>query len=119
MWDGGTFNGCVLQQVTSSPRVSLYAGAVFNYDLLPVAEDHVLTEIINGGSSQIATDNDSYEAHNAGSVSAGGATIGASPSGTQSCELNFFGAVWIGRVLSDPEIAACRTFFGAKAGLSL
>jgi hypothetical protein len=119
LWDGGTLNGCVAQQLTASPRVALYAGSNFNYDLLPVAEDHVLTEIIDGASSKIATDNATYTTGNTGTGSAGGATLAASPSGVQACDLHWFGAIWIGRLLSDPEIAQARTYFGAKAGLSL
>ena len=119
LWEGGGVNQCNAQQVVSSPTIQIYGGKTVNYNLFPVGEDHVLTEIFNGASSHIATDNGSYTDTDLGSDAAGGVAIGANANGAQNCDLHWFGAIWIGRLLSTPEIAQARSFLGAKAGLSL
>jgi hypothetical protein len=120
LWDGGVSIAGMVRQNPASPQITLYAGAnAASNSGMTLAANHVITDIFNGASSKLAVDNNSYTTGDPGAANPGGATIGARASAANNADMLWFGAVWIGRVLSDPEIAQCRTFFGAKAGLTL
>ncbi len=112
----------VLQQV-ASPTI-----AVFNAGLgapqadLPLGENHVVTAVlIDFSSAKLAIDNGAYAAGDDGSGSnqPAGITVGARADGAGAMALNWLGGIAIGRQLTDTDVAACRAFFGAEAGLSL
>lgn len=121
MCDGGTIQRNTLFQAFATPAVSMYAGAYVNPDNdFTVGADHVATEVYNGASSSIVTDNNVIVTGNAGSNNAGGLTIGAAGGGgTGWTNIRWYGCISIGRLLTVAETANCRTFFGAKAGLTL
>ena len=100
----------------------MYAGTITLQDLthMTIGVNHVVTEQINGTSSKLGIDDNSYVTANAGTNNPGGATLGAiGGGGSTFSNVLFFGGTHIGRLLNDAEIAACRTYFGARAGLSL
>lgn len=80
----------------------------------------VLTAIFNGASSKIAVNNGSYASGNSGSNNPGGLVLGIQGNLTSvPSNVQIFGAVQIGRLLTDTEISKCRTYFGRLAGLAL
>ncbi len=119
--DGRNADTGALYMQTATPRVTLYCGSNGPTTTdLTLGSNHVLTEIINGASSKIAVDNGSYATGSPGAANPGGLTVGGTGgTGGFTTEILWFGAVFIGRVLTDPEIANVRTFLGAKGGLSL
>jgi hypothetical protein len=122
LWDGYTDNGAICYQLFTSPTIALFAGtdAAPSSNAMTTGANHVVTEIFDGSSSVLAIDNNSDHTGNPGAADPGGATIGTRGSATSAFgDILWFGAIWIGRVLSGPEIAQARSYFGAKAGLSL
>jgi hypothetical protein len=120
LFDGGTNPYTRLRKATASPRIYMYAGSSQPYsDNMTIGVDHVVTEIYDGSSSKLAIDNGSYATGNPGTASGDGLTVANSTSGTLESETLWYGGITIGRLLTDTEIANCRTFFGGKAGLSL
>jgi hypothetical protein len=123
LWDGAA-NQTRLYQSTSSPIVRMYAGTSDPASSdMTVGANHVVTEIFNsaGGAtaSKLAIDNNSYQTGDPGTNNPGGASIAIRADDANPARINWFGAIWIGRVLDSTEIANCRTYFGTKAGLSL
>jgi hypothetical protein len=121
LWDGKTSNGGILFQNGTTPQVYMFAGSSNPFSsAMTVGANHVVTEIFDGASSVLAIDNNGDNTGNPGSADPDGATIGARGSASSGfSDILWFGAIWIGRALDSGEIADCRTFFGAKAGLSL
>lgn len=120
LWDGGILNRAILDMTGSTPQVQMYAGAFGPLSTsMTVGTNHVATEIFNGASSKLAVDNGTYATGDPSIAATAGATIGGGLSGGTESAINWFGAVHIGRILTDPEIASCRTFFGNLAGLTL
>lgn len=126
MCDGLATNQQALQaSVGVSPEVSIYAGGSNIADVtnMTIGNAHATTEIFNGASSKLAIDNNAYATGNVGANDPQGFTLGSAggfptPFGLYA-DINWFGAIFIGKVLSDPDITSCRTFFGDLAGLSL
>lgn len=121
LFDGKNTDTAVLYMQTASPRVTIYSGSNGPTTTdLTVGANHVVTEIINGASSKIAVDNNSYSTGNPGAGSPGGFMVsGQGGTGNLTSNIQWFGSVVIGRVLTDPEIANVRTFLGTKGGLTL
>lgn len=121
IYDGGVFNAGALFQFSASPTVALFAGSQIQSSSLAVATTAIVTEIINGSSSKLAVNNGSYVTGAIGASNPAGLTIAASgaQSGTNIASVLFFGGIEIGRILTDAEIAKCRTYIGGLAGLSL
>jgi len=121
IWDGVSTNKARVYQNGTTPRLTFYSGSglLTNPDMT-IGANHVLTELWNGVSSQAAIDNNSYTTGNTGTATADGLTVGASDTGgTSAANIWWFGGVMISRILTSQEIANCRTYFGALAGLSL
>lgn len=121
LFDGVSVNTGALFQFNATPTLAVYAGGVqVTTNDLAVGVNGVVTEIFNGASSKIAVNNGSYTTGNAGAGNPGGLTIGTGGGPTtQWSNMQFFGCIVIGRILSDLEIAHCRTYFGKLAGVSL
>lgn len=122
LYDGGTLNTNVLGEFTGTPEIAMYAGSAIqpvDATEMTVGSNHVTTEFFSGAASTLAVDNNADNTGNPGTSNAGGATIGNGGDFAEASDLNWFGAVHIGRALTAPEIANCRTFFGNLAGLSL
>jgi hypothetical protein len=119
---GGAANNAILGQQATPPQIAMYSGLVgpLTSDMT-LGVNHVVTEQINTVSSKLAIDNGVYATGSTGAALPAGLTIASS--GAQGagsfCNMLFFGIICIGRILSDPDIAKCRTRFGAMAGLSL
>jgi hypothetical protein len=119
-WDGATLNTAVLDMTGSTPNVRMYAGASGPTSTqMTVGVNHVATEFFSGASSTLAIDNNANSTGDTSTGTPGGATIGMGANLGEPSNINWFGAIWIGRSLTGAEIANCRTFFGAKAGLAL
>ena len=120
LWDGvGAIAGVF--DYSANPTLALGtfgSGYAANTDMT-IGVNHVVTDIFNGASSKLAIDNNSYTTGNPGGSNPGGATIAAKSNTANKSNILWFGAVWIGRVLTDVEIAQARTYFGARAGLAL
>jgi hypothetical protein len=120
VWDGGAAYALLYQFPSPSPTVTmLMSGNGPTTTELTLGTNHVITEIFNGASSKIVIDNGADHTGDPGTANPGGVTIGSDHNNNSYRNVLWFGAIWIGRVLTDPEIADCRTYFGAKAGLSL
>lgn len=125
LWSGTGSTLCALVQTAGTPNIRMLSGA--NGPLsgdMSVAVNHVVTEIFDNPdgatATKLAIDNGSYVTGDAGASDCLGATIGAATSGgALPGNILWFGAAWIGRLLSEAEIAQARSYFGAKAGLSL
>jgi hypothetical protein len=120
LFDGGTTNTAGLLQNSASPEVQMYAGAFGPADAsdLTVGADHVVSEFFSGASSSLVVDNGASNTGNPSTAAPGGLTIGALGAGTSAfSNIRWYGCIAIGRALTGPETANCRTFFGAKAGL--
>lgn len=117
---GSNAVGGQLYQQTASPRVTMFSGSDGpTSTALIVGEPHVVTEIYDGAASKLAVDNGAYATGNPGASAAGGFAIGAQIAGAGPAAVSYYGSVVIGRVLTDPEIAAARKWAGALASLSL
>ena len=79
----------------------------------------VTTAQLNGASSRVAANNGSYVTGDPGANNPGGVTLFALDQGGLPSAAKFYGGIAISRLLTDSEIASCRTYFGAKAGLTL
>lgn len=122
IFSAGVAAGGVLRQRISSPTMKMFDGSDGPGSTdLAIGFDGVATEIFNGASSKLAINNGSYATGDAGNIasSPGGFTVGARQDSTSASAILFYGVVQISRVLTDVEIASCRTFFGNKAGLTL
>jgi hypothetical protein len=116
----GVTGRTTLSQYPNSPQLILFAGALGPSISPSLVTNIVTTEIFNGGSSKLAYNNGSYGTGNAGTQNPGGLTVAAINTGADYfADMLWFGGLTIGRVLTDPEIAQARTYFGAKAGVSL
>lgn len=121
IFDGST-GAASLFQFGTSPAISMYAGGTVapSSTQLTLSVSHVTTEIFNGASSKLAVDNNSAATGNPGTASSGGLIVGAITAGaSQFSNINWYGGIAIGRVLTDAEIGKCRTYFGRLASLSL
>lgn len=121
IYDGGSSaSSSALYQYNVSPQVRMTAGSLGPIaTTLTVGAAAVVTEIWNGASSKIAINNAAYTTGAVGAANAGGLTIGTDPTGANPTNLQFYGMINIGRVLSDAEIAKCRAYFGRLCGVSL
>lgn len=114
--------------VPSGGAVVLYCSGVTGYNAnaggdmavftaLP-AENLVSTERINGASSSVAKNNAAYVNGNLGGNTLAGVGFFASASGAFA-NMRMYRIVVISRILTNSEIAQCRTWCGAAAGLVL
>jgi len=118
LWDGAAAVA-KCQQTVPEPQIEMNAGAsLFSTDMT-VGVNHVVSEVFQSTSSSLTIDNGTPASGDAGSVSPGGITIGANRNGSQQANILWFGGIAIGRALTSPETAQARSYFGAKAGLSL
>lgn len=116
----GTGNSARILERDTSTKIGMFSGSGFldNTDWTTAA-NHVVTAVWNSPNCKLAVDNNSYATGDSGSSAPGGITIGAFDISTSFSAMNFYGGIRIGRILTGPEIANCRTYFGAKAGLVL
>lgn len=120
LMDGGGYNTWVL--LTGSSLLNTYDGVFGPTTSMTAAANHVVTEKYAGTAVLTLTVDNNTDAVGscAGTGSRSGLTVGGGGN-TVSNLMNmlWFGSIAIGRVLTSTEIAQCRTFFGAKAGLTL
>lgn len=125
IYDGGNQNGSCIQTTGTTPNIDMYSGLTLSSSALTVGVDHVITAIFETQPgppySRLGVDNGSYvTGADTGNNVSGGRTVGRDGAQNQpAANIRWFGGIDIGRVLTDPEIASCKTFFGAKAGLTL
>jgi hypothetical protein len=94
----GSANGCVNDFATR------------NVDFVP-------TERHAGAGSHYAVDNlTPVTGDSGGTTPPGGITIGADPNGAAGANMRFYGAMMIGRTLTNAEIASLRTYYGKAQG---
>jgi hypothetical protein len=122
MIDGGSDGSVTFFMFGTAPNVSLYAGnGIDPQDAthFTVGSDHVGIELYTnvGSTSSLQIDNNAAVAGNPGPAAAGGNSVAGA--GGVIGNIRFYGGIAIGRLLTTPEINNCRTFFGAKAGLTL
>jgi hypothetical protein len=118
--DGGSALGATFYDGGPSPGVQMYAGATLGTNMdLTLGVNHVALEVWNGASSSIQIDNLTAVSGNAGTSAPAGITIGATGGGGTFSNIEWFGGISIGRLLTTTETNNCRTFFGSKAGLTL
>lgn len=117
--DGGVEDAGLLF-CSSANVLSIFSGAgVIGAIAAADGEDLVITERFSSTTSRIAKNSGSYTTGNAGVSQPGGITLGASAAGTNLGNARYYRTVAIARSLTDPEIAVCRTWCGAAAGLVL
>jgi hypothetical protein len=120
IFDGGAMNSNLLQEVPPSPNIQMYAFAFLGPNThRTLGVNHVTLEVFNGTSSSLQVDNTAALIGNASTVNAGGLTVASQGGGGSNSNLQWFGGVNIGRLLTTTETNESRTFFGAKAGLVL
>ena len=108
-----------LYMLGPSPQVRFYAGTAGMVFDGVFGSGFVTTAQLNGASSRVAANNGSYVTGDPGANNPGGVTLFALDLGGLPSAAKFYGGVAISRLLTDSEIASCRTYFGAKAGLTL
>jgi hypothetical protein len=79
----------------------------------------VLTDVRNTSSTSLKVNNGTAVVTSMAASNAGGFIIAADGGGGSNEHVYFYGAISIGRLLTGTEPADCRTFFGAKGGLTL
>jgi hypothetical protein len=122
IYDGSITDSCVLMQLTTSPNLTMHAGVSFGEEThCTLGANHVVLEFFSGTASTLQTDNfAALTGGNAGTSGPGGFTVGCeSNTFSRFANTMWFGGITIGRALTTPETNSCRTFFGAKAGLTL
>jgi hypothetical protein len=118
LWTSGSPE---LFQNAPSPRIQMYGGAYGPFDSsnMTVGADHVVLQVWNGASSTLQVDNNAINNTNDPAATHSGASVGGTGGALNLSNIRWYGAVEIGRLLTTAETNNCRTFFGAKAGLSL
>jgi hypothetical protein len=85
IFDGGTFTSAVLYQNTTSPNVSMYAGAVGPTNTnLTVATYKIVTCVFNNASSTLSVNDGTKATGTTGAAAAGGLTLGGGANLTSS-----------------------------------
>lgn len=115
--DGNNTNH-ILGRNGSLTVFATYSGSFLGALTVATNEDAVTTEISNGASSKFAKNFDAYTTGNAGAVNPGGLSLGARGNASEFSQLRLYRLIEINRVLSDAEIASCRTWCGKTAALS-
>lgn len=122
-WDGSTGNLGRVCGLVSSPEIATFCSGAGPTDTtnMTVGANHVVTAIWNGASGgSLAVDNNSYNTGGSFGGNPNGITFGNFGGGGGSgSDSLFFGGIRIQGIMTAPNIASCRTFFGSKAGLSL
>lgn len=110
-----------LIQAGASPDVFMFSGSFSNETLAQwqLNTAVAVTEFWSGASSTIAINNGADITGNPGANNGTGFFIGAVPTGLSPTGVIYYSGLAIGRALTASEVASCRTFFGAKAGLTL
>jgi hypothetical protein len=110
-----------LAETGTPPQIAM-TGATGAVDMA-VGTDFVVTEIWTGAASKLALYNDSYVGGTGNANNPGGLTVGGNRFGGNTKQIDWYGGIAIGRLLTDSglgsETAECRTFFGNRAGLTL
>ena len=102
MWDGGTGNTNGLFHSNAEPRITMYAGTITLQDLthMTTGVNHVVTEQINGTSSKLGIDDNSYVTANAGTNNPGGERLAPLAAAARLSPMFYFSAALISAVCS-------------------
>lgn len=122
IFDGGSTVAGTLLQTGVSPAFAMFDGSAItaSNNGLAVVTKGVITERHNGASSRLAVNNGAYTTGNPGTTDPGGITLAAEQGGAGEFGfLRFYGAVMVGRTLTDAEITNLRTYMAGKAGVTL
>jgi hypothetical protein len=121
MYDGfGAAGRCMMRMAAPSPGVIIYSGGVISDPTnFTVGTNHVSTAVFNTATSSLQVDNIAATTGDCGATTPDGFTVGAQSGGAAFGSTRWYGGLTIGRLLTAPETANSKTFFGAKAGLSL
>lgn len=95
------------------------ASALVGPVLITAGEDVVVTEQFNGASSRIAKNNAVYTTGDPGADNPGGVCLFRNTISSLFADIRLYRIVMIARLLNDTEIAQCRTWCGAAAGIGL
>ncbi len=116
--DGSGAGGGFLFNV-SGDDIGIYAGSTLTIATQTAGSDFVITERYSGATSRGALNNGSYVTGDAGTGNASGITIANTNPASLATSGRFYRIIMIDRDLTDVEIANCRTWCGAAAGLTL
>jgi hypothetical protein len=108
-----------LYQQGASGDNTLYTGATLL--ISPgIGANYVASEVLDTAPSgmTLQLNNGAVLTNTMGVVTFQGVRMG-SRGGSAFSNIRWYGGIAIGRLLTGPESANCRTFFGAKAGLTL
>lgn len=104
----------------SGTTMAIRGSATLNITTVSVGSDVVFTERLNGASSSGCKNNEAYTSGTAGVSIPGGMIIGSELNQLAGfSNIRLYRVVLVSRLLTDPEIAICRTWCGEAAGLVL
>jgi hypothetical protein len=113
----------MLQQAGVTPDIYINSGLNAAHVSPTLNTDIVLTERFNGASSSIQLNNAAAQTGSAGTNVPTGILIGArsadATAGFNCVNFRWFGTLMSCGTLTAGQIAAAKTYFGAKAGLSI
>lgn len=118
--DGNVANNMGVLYQGTSPEIVMFNGfgAPANSGLA-IGVNGVVTERGSGASSRLAVNNGAYVTGDSGPNAPQGITIGNNSDGGNPSSIHFYGAVMIGRALTDAEITRARSYFAQRAGVTL
>lgn len=118
-WDG--LSSYLALSIAPPDGFSMYAGAFGPViHVFPgTAEVRVLTEIWNGASSTLQTNNATVNgpADPGSNFAIGGAFIGGAHPGITPTQMKWYGGVHIGRILTSTEIANMKSYLTPRMGI--
>lgn len=118
---GGVFDnsGVLFRGGGSNTEYSIFDGLSLGTITVALGENIVSTERHNNTLSRIAKNNGAYVSGTSGSNVPGGVTLCSNSSLSAFLNVALYRVIIISRDLTDSEIAQCRTWCGAAAGLML
>jgi hypothetical protein len=116
---GGTANVCLFAVSGTPLQMGLFSGAILNGPITPLNTTYVFTELFNGASSSIQSNNNTAATGNAGAGVPGGITIAASFDAGSRTPTQLYSVVMIGRALTAAELTNTKTYVAGKTAVAL
>lgn len=120
--DPGGGGGGLLYQPVAPATYAAYSGATLSLgasNLCSPGEDVVVTAVYNGISSSVQKNVATEITGDVGATVPSGVVLGANTDANLFSSMRIYRVVQISRILTALEIAQCRTWCGAAAGLAL
>jgi hypothetical protein len=116
---GGTLNTAALYY-GSATQLAVFSGSVTGTQTVSAETKYIITEIHNGASSSLQLNNETAVTGDAGTSLPGGITLSAVAGGADNfTDPNFYGLIFIDRLLTMDELSATKGFIAAKTGVTL